>query len=539
MWRNTSKNCKKMKNNLIAWLLTLSMTALCLTGCGGSTADSPAEGSGGKPEKPGEAVTEVSEEKVYIPADFHVSGGTGRVVITCPEVRVSDGAAEALLNFDSEHYTYVKVDGEEYDRQEDSPDNTSLFYIPVALDQEMTILAQTTAMSTPHEVEYRIYISSEASDGSEETKTVLKEEGAKKSLEFSDPASLPGLTLVSQMENSYADCFTVSYYEGGYKFLQVKNSAEYLLVPEGADTPEGLPSDIVVLQAPLDHIYMAATSAMSLFFAMGAEDSIILTGTNADGWNIEGPGDAIRAGKMQYAGKYSAPDFELMVGSGCDLAVESTMILHSPDIKEKLEDLGIPVFIDNSSYENEPLGRTEWIRLYGALLDREEEADAFFRGQEEIISGVEEAVKEKGGSEKSRVAVFAITTSGTVTVRRSDDYIPRMIEIAGGSYIFDSLTNEETRGGTATISMEEFYNAAAEADYIIYNSTIEGKLSGVDALLEKSSLFSDFKAVKEGKVWQIGKDLYQSTDTAGLMTEDLFRMLSGEEEGMAFLEKLN
>ena len=82
----------------------------------------------------------------------------------------------------------------------------------------------------------------------------------------------------------------------------------------------------------------------------------------------------MNAGTMIFAGKYSEPDYELLVSENCDLAIESTMILHSPKVQEMIEMLDIPVFIDRSSYESQPLGRTEWIKLYGAMLDKEEEA---------------------------------------------------------------------------------------------------------------------------------------------------------------------
>ena len=136
------------------------------------------------------------------------------------------------------------------------------------------------------------------------------------------------------------------------------------------------------------------------------------------------------------------------------------------------------------------------------------------------------------------MAVFSINTAGTVTVRKPEDYIPRMIEIAGGKYALSALPAEEGMGGTATISMEEFYADAGEADYLIYNATIENPLSSVRDLIDKEGLFKDFKAVKEGNVWQIGKDLYQATDIAGLLTEDIYKMFSADTADMNFLEKL-
>lgn len=59
-------------------------------------------------------------------------------------------------------------------------------------------------------------------------------------------------------------------------------------------------------------------------------------------------------GKIAYAGKYSAPDYEKILSSDCGLAVESTMIYHTPEVKEQLERLGIPVLVERSSYEGHP-----------------------------------------------------------------------------------------------------------------------------------------------------------------------------------------
>ena len=77
--------------------------------------------------------------------------------------------------------------------------------------------------------------------------------------------------------------------------------------------------------------------------------------------------DAMEQKKMIYAGKYNAPDYELILNVGCALAIESTMIHHNPEVQEKLEQFGIPVMVERSSYEADPLRRMEWITLYGEL----------------------------------------------------------------------------------------------------------------------------------------------------------------------------
>ena len=186
---------------------------------------------------------------------------------------------------------------------------------------------------------------------------------------------LAGLKYDHSLELQYADQFSVDYYEDGYALITIAGDGQFLLVPEGKEAPEGLDSDIAVIKQPLDNIYLVATSAMDLFCALDGLDSISLSGTNADGWYIDEAKKALEDGSISFAGKYSAPDYELILSKNCDLAIESTMIYHKPEVKEKLEQFGIPVLVEHSSYESHPLGRTEWLKLYGVLLGKEELAD--------------------------------------------------------------------------------------------------------------------------------------------------------------------
>ena len=292
---------------------------------------------------------------------------------------------------------------------------------------------------------------------------------------------------------------------------------------------------ITVLQAPLDNLYVAATSSMALFDAAGAISQVKLTGTDAKGWYIDAPRQALENGSMVYAGKYSAPDYELLTVSRCDLAVESMMILHTPEVKEKLEELGIPVFIDTSSSETHPMGRTEWVRLYGILTGHEKEADEFFEKQIEIF-----AESDSYTDTGKTTAFFSITSNGNVIVRAADDYIPKMISLAGGHYIFTDLTKGTGNSASVRLSMEDFYNTAKDADYLIYNATIEKPVGSIRELCSKFALLSEFKAVQEGHVWQVRSSLYQSPDIAARMITDLRRMLT-EQNGteMTFLEPVS
>ena len=202
------------------------------------------------------------------------------------------------------------------------------------------------------------------------------------------------------------------------------------------------------------------------------------------------------------------------------------MITHNPEVKEKLEELGIPVMIERSSYEKHPLGRLEWIRLFGVLFNQEQQANKFFREQAERVQPILE--KENTGLS---VAFFAVSSDGTITVRKPNDYVSSMIELAGGNYSLNGYLPEEDNAlSTMKMQMEDFYVAEKDADILIYNGTIEGELTSVDELIKKNSLFADFKAVKSGQVYTTGSNFYQQTSMTCDFIEDLNKVLTGSDD---------
>ncbi len=335
-----------------------------------------------------------------------------------------------------------------------------------------------------------------------------------------------GLTYESTVPLTYADQFAIYRYEGGYRYIDMNNSDKMLVVPEGGAVPKGLAKDVVVVQQPLQHIYLPATSVMALMDALDALDRIAFVGSKT--WYTENAVKAMENGDFVYAGKYNTPDYEMLLGGGCDLAIESTMILHNPEVKEKLIELGINTVVERSSYEDHPLGRTEWIKVYGALLGLEDRAEEIFDEQMAKVKALE-ALEPTGKT----VAFFYVNTQGNVVTYKSEGYLPSMIRIAGGEYIFSDLGAEDDTGKLSTVnmSMEQFYNAAVNADYIIYNCSIAAQLHTIDDLTSLSPVLADFKAVREGNAWCTTESMYQQTDKMGTIIEEMNRIFSGQTDG--------
>ena len=351
------------------------------------------------------------------------------------------------------------------------------------------------------------------------------------------PASTEELVVDHACPLGYATQFTADCYEGGYTMLTLTESGEqFLVTPEDAAAVEGLPESVTVLRQPVRNIYLVSTSVMDLFLALDGLDSVTLSGTQAEGWYLDEARAAMEDGRIAYAGKYSAPDYERILTAECGLAVENTMIYHTPEVKEQLERFGIPVLVERSSYESSPLARMEWIKLYGILLGKEALAEEVFAQQAQRIAPLLEQP-----STGKRCAFFSITSSGLATVRKSGDYVAQMIGMAGGEYVFADLADSGNSLSTMNIPLEDLYAGVKDADVLIYNGTIEGTISTKEELLARCALLAECKAVQSGDIWCTTPSFFQQSMALADFMLDLHAVFTGEAtspDTLHFLTKI-
>lgn len=337
--------------------------------------------------------------------------------------------------------------------------------------------------------------------------------------------SLGNLKYKSSMELQYAKNFSVDDYEGGYKILKTMDGTQILVVPEEKEVPDGIGKDVVVVKRPVKNLYVVSSSIMDIFSKLDAMDTIRLSSQKEEDWYVQDAKDAMARGDILYAGKYSKPDYELIVSENCSLAIENTMITHSPEVSEMLADFDIPTMIEYSSYENHPLARVEWVKFFGALIGKDELAQKLFDEEVRLVEEVTSVEK----TDKT-VAFFYVTSNGLIQVRSSSDYVPKMINLAGGNYIPTNIGDPDSKRSTVSMQIEDFYDQAKDADFIIYNSSIDGGIGSVQELLDKCAVLKDFKAVKEGNVWCTTNDMYQQSMSIGYLIHDMHAMLQGKDQ---------
>ena len=656
------RNRQKMEERRryrIRILLLLVMVVLVLSGCGArsrGTDASAAQLSG--TSLPATGVRSFSELSEIPNGSYWIrvsmTGGSGRASISSPTgFYVKDGQATADIHWSSASYDYMKLDGVRYNAFTDTAGHSAMT-IPVStLDTAIPVLADTTAMSKPYEIEYQLSFDGSAllpmadasmaeahplpsdevnramqsattqvadaetsgSAGGSGNRTTASAETSTKtagasgmvgesSVQWSAAPEIEGLTFISSEKNDVAEYFRLSVYEDAsgakYQLLETAGGLHrYLIVPADAQVSDrksdhftaraseansankekkGDALELTVLQQPLTTTYVAASAVMAPLCDLGAVSQIRFSGLREEGWYVDEARTAMEKGSMLFAGKYSEPDYETLLREGCDLALESTMIYRSPEVIEKLSALGIPVYIDYSSYEPHVLGRLEWIRVYGALFGHEEKAQQWYASERDRIRAIQKDAETSSGeasrsgksTEKSEtktsrnskneassigsssgsagtdttadlrptVVYFYVNSSGQIQVRQPHDYIPELLELAGARYLAPDMKGlSGSRKSNITVSLEDFYSSCRDANYLIYSATLDRPLSSIQELLGKNALFADFKAVKEGHVYTTDKDFYQLSDRMADFAEDVHRMLQGQDD-MHFLKKV-
>ena len=151
---------------------------------------------------------------VYTPDRFTWSGGTGKVKIYCNKITIKNGQAYATLVFDSDHYQYVKANGNTYYTTKGG--GTATVTIPVALNQNNKILGMTDKMSVAHEIEYTIFVYLAAAGNG----TTLGGVNASKKLDEKAP-EIMGLEYQSETQLDYAEYFKIYHYDQGITLLEI------------------------------------------------------------------------------------------------------------------------------------------------------------------------------------------------------------------------------------------------------------------------------------------------------------------------------
>lgn len=309
-----------------------------------------------------------------------------------------------------------------------------------------------------------------------------------------NPVSENGLpsadTIQTALAPHYAKGFKITVRPDGVKLLSISEPNNnhaipelFALVPKG--TKAEIPDGYTVIPTPTDRVICMTTPQLAGFTGLNAYDKVVATSTTRRMQNKEWLA-RLKDGRVKKIGMEGNFDTEIIIASQPDI------IFVSPNRRggyEVMKELNIPLVPYWAFKETSPLGLSEWIKVAGMFIGKEEEACQLFAQMEQRYN----LLKAKVSNVKQRPSVF----SGEM--RRDTWYVPggqsfyaRLFADAGADYFM----KDNTETGGVLMDFETVYAKGYNAGYWRVMNGYKGEFS-YEALKASNPQYADFRAFKE------------------------------------------
>jgi iron complex transport system substrate-binding protein len=296
----------------------------------------------------------------------------------------------------------------------------------------------------------------------------------------------------------YAHGFSIDYYDH-YKEVRILNrtggkmdTLDYLLLPDGVSVPPGH-AHAQVINIPVKSLIVMSSMHIAQADFAGVADQITGLG-NGQYVNSTVVRQGLKTGRIKTVGIDANLNTELVIGMHPGVL----MTMSNPDAAfgqfKTLIDAGIPVLPNAEWLETTPLGRAEWVKLVGALVDREDVVNKKFDSVEQSYQQL--AAIGSGAVVKPSV-IIAMPYKGTWYTPAGGSYMAQFLRDAGATYHWsDSKGN-----GSLALTFEAVAPEALTADYWLNVGYVDSKKD----ITAKDVRYGSFHAFKTGAVYNFNK----------------------------------
>lgn len=258
--------------------------------------------------------------------------------------------------------------------------------------------------------------------------------------------------------------------------------------PPGTAKPES------VIYTPVERIICLSTTHLAMVTALGKEDAVAGV-SGAEFIYNERISTMIADGLISDVGYEAGMNSELIIKTAPDLVMMYGIGNESAAYTSKITELGIKVLFNADYLETDPLGKAEWIKLFGALFLKEEMADSIFNAVSEAYDDVRKIAAKN--SEYTPSVLLGLPFRDTWYISPGNSYISKLISDAGGSYLWSDTESSLSM----PYALETVFMKAQEADYWLNTGSAD---SGNDILAMDKRLGS-ITCFKNGNLYNNNK----------------------------------
>ena len=241
----------------------------------------------------------------------------------------------------------------------------------------------------------------------------------------------------------------------------------YYLVPRGCEPPSGIDSASLI-SVPLRKIVCMSTTHVAMISALGEGNTI--AGMSGTGFIYSRELiDRAKDGYINDVGYEANLNKELILRIRPDVTMIYGVGSESSGYVGKIKELGIRVIYNADYLETDPLGKAEWIKLFGALYCRERAADSIYNAEAEAYASLKLLI-ERHITNRPRV-LLGLPFKDTWFISPGNSFISKMIGDAGGEYLW-----KDTQSAVSMpYGLENVYLKAMQADFWLNIGTVKTK----------------------------------------------------------------
>jgi len=328
----------------------------------------------------------------------------------------------------------------------------------------------------------------------------------------------------------HAKGFTITYYKN---FKQVNiftrtatatDTVQYLLIKRGGAIPDGFP-DAHIIETPVKSLI--GMSSLHVALIDFAEADAVLTGLGSLKYaSAPAVRKYISEGKIKEIGAEGNWNIEQILTMHPDVVMAVGYMNAKANNYKILTDAGIPVMRNTEFLESTPLGRAEWVKLMGALVDKEATVNKKF---DKVESEYNSLVKLAGQAGIKPHVITGMPIKGTWYVPEGNSYLTHFLQDAGATSKWADVKGI----GSLPLSFEVVAPEALKADFWLNIGYVDSR----QEVLGKDSRFGDFKPFKNGNLYnhnkktnEVGANDYWESGAVNpqLVLADLIKILHPE-----------
>jgi len=344
-------------------------------------------------------------------------------------------------------------------------------------------------------------------------------------------------------EIEYATSLAI-YKQNGYSIVKVINpwpNAEkdftYILKEKNATVPDSL-IKYNTIQVPLESIVVTSTTIVPYLEMLGVENKLVGF-PHTDFISSVKTRKLIDNGTVKNVGQNEKLNMEMLIDRSPELIVTFGIDNNNPML-DNLTKSGLKVLIQADWMEQSPLGKAEWIKLYGALFGKEKEAKNQF---ETIVKNYKDALALVATKKPTATVLYGSMYQDQWYVAKANSWVAQFIKDAKANYLWSDVAGT----GSIGLSFEQVLEKAKSANYWIASGSYK-TVTELNAINPHYSQFDAFKTKQvytfEGKTGATGGTIYYETAPSrpDLVLKDYIKIFHPEllpNYTFTFAQKLN